>query len=570
VEGSQGMTAYNDLLTFITKRMRMSHIYQPVMLKVLLENDGRATGRTIAKAFLNEDQSQIEYYENIVRDMPGRILSKHGIVESVDGCYRLANSFIGLNDDQRKILIEECDNKLNDYIEKRGLAPWQHRTKSSGHVPGSLRYDIFRRAKGRCEACGVSAEERALEVDHIIPRNKGGKDDQSNLQALCFRCNAQKRDRDDTDFTAVRESYQDRKVECPFCDLSNDRIISENELAVAIRDDYPVTEGHTLIIPRRHVSDYFDLYQPERNAIEQLALECRESLKASDKSIDGFNVGANSGASAGQTVDHVHLHLIPRSIGDMDNPRGGVRGVIPDKQDYQANGGTISRKLKGSSKIKKGKKVPLPHEKMLNVLLRAYEPCPNFGTCPEARWKPREGHIPRGYLGCTGELEEVEAVFVFAEPGHPQPGESYIETSSTSLVKQVIEASYKYKSKGIDLFHKNLLWIMNELWPELSFDECLRKVWMTESRLCSVENEIAEVKGGDIRLCTREFLIPQIEILPKATVVLFGGKARNRTDQCIPQALSAYALSPPGANHKPARPSWKNAIKEIKGRRRTT
>ncbi len=328
------MTAFEDLLAFISKHMRMSHIYQPVMLKVLLENDGRASRKAIAKAFLNEDQSQIEYYEAIVRNMPGPILSKHGIVERVDDDYRLTDIFLNLNEDQRKILIQECDNKLNEYIEKRGLAPWQHRTKSSGHVPGSLRYDIFRRAKGRCEACGVSAEERALEVDHIRPRNKGGSDDLSNLQALCYRCNAQKRDRDDTDFTAVRESYLDREAECPFCDLSSDRIISENELAVAIRDGHPVTDGHTLIIPRRHVKDYFDLYQPERNAIEQLAHECRENLKASDKSIDGFNVGANAGASAGQTVKHVHLHLMPRRTGDTDNPRGGVRGVIPDKQSY--------------------------------------------------------------------------------------------------------------------------------------------------------------------------------------------------------------------------------------------
>ena len=328
------MTAFDDLLTFITERMRMSHIYQPVMLKVLLENDGRASRKAIAKAFLSEDQSQIEYYENIVRDMAGRVLSNHGIVESVDGNYRLTDNFIHLNEDQRQILIQECDNKLNAYIEKRGLAPWQHRTKSSGHVPGSLRYDIFRRAKGRCEACGVSAEERALEVDHIVPRNKGGTDDPSNLQALCYRCNAQKRDRDDTNFTSVRESYQDRDADCPFCKLSNERIISENELAVAFSDGYPVTDGHALIIPRRHVSDYFDLYQPERNAIEQLAHECREILKASDKSIDGFNVGVNAGESAGQTVKHVHLHLIPRRTGDMDNPRGGVRGVIPDKQKY--------------------------------------------------------------------------------------------------------------------------------------------------------------------------------------------------------------------------------------------
>jgi diadenosine tetraphosphate (Ap4A) HIT family hydrolase len=327
-------TAFDELMLFVSERMRMSHIYQPVMLKVLLENGGRASRKTIAQAFLNEDCSQIEYYERIVRDMPGRVLSKHGIVERVGDDFRLTDEFSNLSHDERQSLIAECDAKLNGYLEQRGLAPWQHRKKPSGYVPGSLRYDIIRRAKGRCEACGISVEERALEVDHIVPRNKGGIDAPSNLQALCFKCNAQKRDRDDTDFAAVRESYQDREADCAFCNLLSDRIVSENELAVVIRDAYPVTDGHSLIIPRRHVPDYFDLYQPERNAIEQLAHDCRESLKASDKSIDGFNVGANTGTSAGQTVFHVHFHLIPRRTGDMDNPRGGVRGVIPDKRIY--------------------------------------------------------------------------------------------------------------------------------------------------------------------------------------------------------------------------------------------
>ena len=327
-------TPFDELMLFVSERMRMSHIYQPVMLKVLLEHGGRASRKTIAQAFLGEDRSQIEYYERIVRDMPGRVLSKHGIVERVGDDFRLTDGFNDLSSHERQSLISKCDTKLNEYLEQRGMAPWQHRKKSSGYVPGSLRYDIIRRAKGRCEACGISAEERALEVDHIVPRNKGGTDDLSNLQALCFKCNAQKRDRDDTDFAAVKTSYEDRNPDCLFCTLPEERIIDENELAVAILDGYPVTDGHTLIIPRRHIENYFDLHQPEKNAIDQLMHQCRTSLMAKDKNIDGFNVGANEGLSAGQTVFHVHLHLIPRRTGDMDEPRGGVRGVIPSKRTY--------------------------------------------------------------------------------------------------------------------------------------------------------------------------------------------------------------------------------------------
>ncbi len=88
------------------------------------------------------------------------------------------------------------------------------------------------------------------------------------------------------------------------------------------------------VIPKRHVSDYFDLHQPERNAIEEMLHAQRQSILEQDNTVTGFNVGINAGASAGQTVFHVHVHLIPRRDGDVVDPRGGVRGVIPSKQGY--------------------------------------------------------------------------------------------------------------------------------------------------------------------------------------------------------------------------------------------
>lgn len=91
---------------------------------------------------------------------------------------------------------------------------------------------------------------------------------------------------------------------------------------------------HTLIIPKRHVADYFGLYRPELNAIHALLKQQREEILAADPAVTGFNVGINSGAVAGQTVFHVHVHLIPRRADDVADPRGGVRGVIPEKQKY--------------------------------------------------------------------------------------------------------------------------------------------------------------------------------------------------------------------------------------------
>jgi ATP adenylyltransferase len=101
-----------------------------------------------------------------------------------------------------------------------------------------------------------------------------------------------------------------------------------------IEDKYPVTKGHTLIIPKRHFPNFFDISPDEMDDIETLLFIRKEELEATDKTIEGFNIGINIGEVAGQTVGHLHIHLIPRRKGDMDDPRGGVRGVIPEKQKY--------------------------------------------------------------------------------------------------------------------------------------------------------------------------------------------------------------------------------------------
>lgn len=108
----------------------------------------------------------------------------------------------------------------------------------------------------------------------------------------------------------------------------------ENNLAVAFEDKFPVTEGHTLIIPKRHYDDFFLSTREERGAMYELIESRKIELLEKDSLIDGFNVGVNIGLSAGQTVFHVHLHLIPRRTGDIPEPKGGVRGVIPDKMKY--------------------------------------------------------------------------------------------------------------------------------------------------------------------------------------------------------------------------------------------
>ena len=124
------------------------------------------------------------------------------------------------------------------------------------------------------------------------------------------------------------------KTKCPFCCLPPSRILRESGTRVVIHDGYPVTHLHTLIIPKSHSKTYFDLSAEERKDIEAHLKEERKIILSADPLVTGFNIGINCGLDAGQTVMHSHVHLIPRRKGDMDDPRGGVRGVIPDKRYY--------------------------------------------------------------------------------------------------------------------------------------------------------------------------------------------------------------------------------------------
>lgn len=128
----------------------------------------------------------------------------------------------------------------------------------------------------------------------------------------------------------ARKSRGARANGCRFCQVAAPPVGS-NTLSYAIRDGNPVTPLHTLIIPRRHVESFFDLRGRERNAIFALLDEMKSDIQDKDETVEGFNVGVNNGEAAGQSVPHVHVHLIPRRRGDVAHPRGGVRSVIPRK-----------------------------------------------------------------------------------------------------------------------------------------------------------------------------------------------------------------------------------------------
>jgi len=122
---------------------------------------------------------------------------------------------------------------------------------------------------------------------------------------------------------------------CLFCNINESGLAKENNLAYASYDTFPVSEGHCLIIPKRHVKDYFDLSNEEIIACNDLIKGIKNEIIKKDSSVKGFNIGSNAGKISGQSILHCHIHLIPRRAGDVENPQGGIRSVIPSKQHYK-------------------------------------------------------------------------------------------------------------------------------------------------------------------------------------------------------------------------------------------
>ena len=122
---------------------------------------------------------------------------------------------------------------------------------------------------------------------------------------------------------------------CLFCNISESDSTHENKLAYASYDSYPVSEHHCLIIPKRHIKDFFELTNEELIACNDLIKKVKDEILNKDRTVRGFNIGTNAGKISGQSILHCHFHLIPRREGDVENPQGGVRSVIPNKQYYK-------------------------------------------------------------------------------------------------------------------------------------------------------------------------------------------------------------------------------------------
>ena len=122
-------------------------------------------------------------------------------------------------------------------------------------------------------------------------------------------------------------------ITCPFCTMAPEKIVAQNAYTFTVRDTLPVSPGHTLIVPKRHIAGIFEAEQDEVAALWDALRQARTQL-LNEFSPDGFNIGINDGLAAGQTILHLHIHIIPRYKGDMPDPRGGIRWIFPDKAVY--------------------------------------------------------------------------------------------------------------------------------------------------------------------------------------------------------------------------------------------
>jgi len=150
-------------------------------------------------------------------------------------------------------------------------------------------------------------------------------------------------------------------------------------------------------------------------------------------------------------------------------------------------------------------------------------------------------------------------------PGKPYAGQSFGSLrNANATLEAAVSDTYQIRKVATGQFHRNLRWFLDELYPDTSFEEQLQYVWMTEGRLCSIENEIGNLRD---HTCAQNYLRHQLALLPHATIVAFGGKAQTYLKKLKASHIAARAMAPPGANHKPSKPSWEAAIDHIKSKR---
>ena len=195
----ENQISFEQLRDFLVSRMKMSHVYQPLLIQTLIDSGNQTTIRQVAMAFAGIDEAQILLYEDRVKRMPLPVLKKHQIVSSEGELISLNTG--RLTYEERAEIKAICEQKISEFIQSRGLNTYGLSILDFTNVPETIRYDVLVRDGRKCLLCGRMPKDGIrLEVDHILPRSKGGSNSMDNLQTLCAPCNRGKSNRDDTDF----------------------------------------------------------------------------------------------------------------------------------------------------------------------------------------------------------------------------------------------------------------------------------------------------------------------------------------------------------------------------------
>ena len=258
----------------------MSQIYQPQLIQSLVESGGQATLRELAVKFLTEEEAEIREMMKTIKKMPVHVLSaknksrKKPIVEEEDGVVRLLVKPADLK--ERSEILGACAQRMHEYVAKRGEGIWNHKWLDSP-TGGAMRLRVLEEGGRRCAICGATHKDRLLDVDHIIPRSKGGPSTFENLQVLCSKCNRAKGNRSERDFRVAEPELND--LDCVACELPTlTDFPAENQLARAVWHDSH-SGRHLCILPKRHVTAFVELTSHEILAMHDIARVISEVRK---------------------------------------------------------------------------------------------------------------------------------------------------------------------------------------------------------------------------------------------------------------------------------------------------
>ena len=284
--------------------MKMTSVYQPIVIRTLIESGGEATDLDMARAFLGEDKRQTEYYAAIARRWPRQTLERHGVVRYRKGARGGSGTFVlsleGATDGQRRRIAELCNLRLEEYIDREtaGMPLFG----GAGRQPAAsdaARNAALARSGGMCASCSTPLHKTSTRFEYIVPPGiGGGADDPSNLQALCAVCSVSRRDRNALEFLLVRNRLRFRSG-CYLCGMRESADL-RNELAVAVPAEQAAGGDHWIVAPKSHVPRFEDMLPAERHFCMDLIEPAKVRMRQAGYAGRGFSVTMRDAARGGR------------------------------------------------------------------------------------------------------------------------------------------------------------------------------------------------------------------------------------------------------------------------------